>query len=195
MARPRPTQRRALGQVLYGPTRTTEPSSNSDSQRAEGVGQALWDRRFGIGRCAATESSALAYRRPIDRECFQLYVDKVLVQLLSPQHRPQTISARPKARQCALHSGRRSLAVLLAQIFARPEPDRAILHQTQALAAPRRQANRRGRLRRHRPNPRDYVLPPQSVTDLAAKCGLPRNVPLVKYLAALPATMSAPPMK
>jgi hypothetical protein len=92
---------------------------------------------------------------PINGTRFLLYVEKVLVPTLKPGDivvMDNLGSHRSKAAN--RHPGGRRQALLPAQILTRLEPHRAVLLQTQALAAQSRQAVPRYRMQSHRRGPR-----------------------------------------
>jgi len=77
----------------------------------------------------------------IDGETFRIYLEEVLVPTLKPGDVVIMDNLeQPQGQSCApAHPQSRSQAIPFAEIFARPEPDRAGLRQTQAPVA---QANR-----------------------------------------------------
>ena len=94
---------------------------------------------------------------PINGERFRLYVEKVLV----PTLKPGDIVVMDNLGSHKGKAVRRAIRVAGARLFFLPKyspdlnPIEQALRQAQALAAQSREANRRGRLRRHRPNPRN----------------------------------------
>ena len=95
---------------------------------------------------------------PINGESFLLYVEEILVPTLKPGDiviMDNLGSHKGKAVRRAIRAARQAL--LPAQVLARPQPDRKVLRQAQALAAKGCQTHRRCRLQRHRRNPAPHI--------------------------------------
>ena len=117
---------------------------------------------------------------PINGERFQLYVEEVLV----PTLKPGDIVIMDNLGSHKGKAVRRAIRAAGARLFLLPKyspdlnPIETALRQAQALAAQGRQANRRDRLRRHRPNPRDVTSTECRNYFIEAGYAPPKFIPL-----------------